>query len=80
MESERKEPKTPRTALKGTEENYTQPTGKQTADDRTLNQGKDCPPQAKAAAQKASWRATAHKRGTHDPESAREALSDPGGH
>jgi hypothetical protein len=46
MESKRKEPEAPRTALKQTEKNYTQPTGKQHAEDRTLNQGKEFPPQA----------------------------------
>jgi hypothetical protein len=37
MESKRKEPKAPRTALKQTVENYSQPTEKQHADGRALN-------------------------------------------
>jgi hypothetical protein len=78
-ESKRKEPKAPRTALNQTEENYTQPTEKQHADDRALNRGKECASQATPAAQQ-PWRATTHKSGTHNPDSARELHSSPGGH
>jgi hypothetical protein len=52
---------------------------KQHADDRTLNPGQECLPQATPAAQK-PWRATAHKGGTHNPDSALEQHSIPCGH
>jgi hypothetical protein len=44
MESKRKEPKAPRTALKQAEGNYTGATEKQHASDITRNRGKECPP------------------------------------
>jgi hypothetical protein len=61
------------------EEDKSQPTARHKADDRTFNQGKVCPPQATIAALK-PWRATVHRRGTHDPDSALEPRSVPGGH
>jgi hypothetical protein len=79
MARKRTEPKAPRTALKQMVENYTQPTEKQHANERTLNRGKESPPQATPAAQKPG-RPTAHKSGTRNPDSARELHSAPGGH
>jgi chemotaxis protein histidine kinase CheA len=63
MDSTHKEPKAPRAVLKQKEENYAHPTAKQHADDRALNQGKECPPQAAPAAQKAS-QATSQRSST----------------
>jgi hypothetical protein len=79
MKSKRNEPKAPRTALKQTEENYTQPIEKEHADDRTLNRGKESLPQATLATQKPR-RPTARKSRTYNPDSARERHSARSGH
>jgi hypothetical protein len=76
METEPTGPKASITTLRETEQNKAQPTERHPLDDTTLNQGMECPPQAASAALK-PWRAAALS--THDPDSALEPHSVPGG-
>jgi hypothetical protein len=77
-ESELLDPKTAKTTRSQTQRNKAQPTDGHRTDDRTLNQGKECSPKATPAAPK-PWRATARQSGTHNPDSAQEPHSVPGG-
>jgi hypothetical protein len=86
MESKRKEPKAPKPTLAQTTLAQTPvATNTQTPHTHqhhtfiTLNQGKECPLRATPAARK-PWRATAHRSGTHNPDSAQERHSASGGH
>jgi hypothetical protein len=56
-ESEIMDPKTTKTTLNQAEKKKTQPAGRPNTDNITLNQGKECPPQATPAALK-PWGAT----------------------
>jgi hypothetical protein len=66
------------TTLTQAEKNKLQPTDRHHTDNRTLNQGKERPPQATPAAPK-PWQATARKSGTHKPDSEQEPHSVPVG-
>jgi hypothetical protein len=79
MEIKPTEPKASITALSETEQNKAQPAERHPWDDKTLNQGKECPPQAAPAALK-PWQATVHKSGTLNFDSALEPHSVAGGH